>query len=463
MAPGRGLDLASVNRGGVAVVGAESDLSGGSCGRPAGCVLISCAEERRLTIAREADVPHRDGRYRGGVKASWGQHLRVIAARREVDVVVAGLLCVAGEIEWWQSPDPSATPALRVVFTVVVALVTLSLAWRRQAPVAVLAVVMGSVELWVVVFPASDQGKGPLSVFLAVLLAVFSFGAYARQRRQIVTGVAVLSAFLAAEVLHDRLTDAGTNVGSWVAVAGVAGLGRMFGERLLRVAQLEQRAEQLERDREVNARAAVADERARIARELHDVVAHSVSVMVIQAGAALHTLKADDVDTAEALGSIETAGRQALVELRHMLGILRRGDDEPALTPMPGIAQVDKLSEQMGEAGLVVEVRVKGQPAMLPPGIDLAAYRIVQEALTNTLKHAGAAHAFVTIRYEPHAVELEIRDDGRPGAPTVDGTGHGLVGMRERVSLYGGDLEAGRSADGGFSVRARLPLNGTWR
>ena len=130
---------------------------------------------------------------------------------------------------------------------------------------------------------------------------------------------------------------------------------------------------------------------------------------------------------------------------------------------MPGIAQVNKLSEQMGEAGLPVDVRVEGQPAMLPPGIDLAAYRIVQEALTNTLKHAGAAHACVTIRYRAHVLELEIRDDGRPGAPTADGTGHGLVGMRERVSLYGGVLEAGRSADGGFAVRARLPLTASWQ
>ena len=142
----------------------------------------------------------------------------------------------------------------------------------------------------------------------------------------------------------------------------------------------------------------MADERARIARELHDIVAHSVSVMVIQAGAALHTLKADDVDTAEALGSIETAGRQALVELRHLLGILRRADDEAALTPIPGLAQVNVLSEHMRVAGLPVEVMVEGQPRPLPPGIDLAAYRIVQEALTNTLKHAGAAHACVTIR-----------------------------------------------------------------
>ena len=401
-------------------------------------------------------------RYREDMKTGWGQRLRLLAAHREVDVVGAGLFCVAGEIELWYSLDPSATPAQRVVLTVVVALATLSLAWRRRAPVAVLAVVMGSVVLGVA-FATSDQGQGPLSPFLGVLLAVFSFGAYARQRRKIVTGVAVLSTLFAVDVVHSRLEDAEADIGGWVAVALFWWLGRLFGGRLLRVTQLEQRAEQLEQDREVNAKAAVADERARIARELHDVVAHSVSVMVIQAGAALHTLNADDVDTAEALGSIETTGRQALVELRHLLGILRGADDEHALTPMPGIALVKVLSEQMREAGLPVEVRVEGESTTLPPGIDLAAYRIVQEALTNTLKHAGPAHACVTIRYEAHALELEIRDDGRPGAPTTDGTGHGLVGMRERVALYGGVLDAGRSASGGFGVRARLPLNGTWR
>jgi signal transduction histidine kinase len=404
----------------------------------------------------------RTARYRAHMKTGWGQHLRLIAAHREVDVVGAGLLCVAGEIELWYSLDHSATPAQRVVLTVVVALATLSLAWRRQAPVAVLAAVFGSVALGVA-FATSDQGQGPLSLFLGVLLAVFSFGAYAGQRRQIVTGVAVVSTLFAVDVVHSRLEDAEMDIGGWVAVALFWWLGRLFGGRLLRVVQLEQRAEQLEQDREVNARAAVADERARIARELHDVVAHSVSVMVIQAGAALHTLNADDVDTAEALGSIETTGRQALVELRHMLGILRGADDEHALTPMPGIAQVNVLSEQMREAGLPVEVRVEGESTTLPPGIDLAAYRIVQEALTNTLKHAGPAHACVTIRYEAHALELEIRDDGRPGAPTTDRTGHGLVGMRERVALYGGVLDAGRNASGGFGVRAWLPLNGTWR
>ena len=396
------------------------------------------------------------------MKTGWGQRLRLLAAHREVDVVGAGLFCVAGEIELWYSLDPSATPARRVVLTVVVALATLSLAWRRRAPVAVLAVVMGSVVLGVA-FATSDQGQGPLSPFLGVLLAVFSFGAYARESRKIVTGVAVLSTLFAVDVVHSRLEDAETDIGGWVAVALFWWLGRLFGGRLLRVAQLEQRAEQLEQGREVNAKAAVADERARIARELHDVVAHSVSVMVIQAGAALHTLNADDVDTAEALGSIETTGRQALVELRHLLGILRGADDEHVLTPMPGLAQLNVLSKQMCEAGLPVEVRVEGEPTTLPPGIDLTAYRIVQEALTNTLKHAGPTHSCVTIRYEVHALELEIRDDGRPGAPTADGTGHGLVGMRERVALYGGVLDAGRSPGGGFGVRARLPLNGTWR
>jgi signal transduction histidine kinase len=400
--------------------------------------------------------------YRADMKTGWGPQLRAIAARREVDAVGAGLLCVAGEIELWLSRDPSDTAAQRVVSSVIIALMTLPLAWRRRAPAVALAVVIGSAGLGIA-FATSDEGQGPLSAFLAVLIAMFSFGAYAHRRREIVAAVTVLTALFAVDVVHGRLHDAETDFGFWVALALFWGLGRLFGGRLLRVSELEQRAVQLEQDREANAKAAVADERARIARELHDVVAHSVSVMVVQAGAALHTLDADDVDTAEALGSIETTGRQALVELRHLLGILRRADDDHVLTPMPGLAQMNVLSEQMREAGLPVEVRVEGESKTLPPGIDLAAYRIVQEALTNTLKHAGTAHACVTIRYDAHALELEIRDDGRPGVSTADGTGHGMVGMRERVALYGGVLDAGRNADGGFGVRARLPLNGTWR
>ena len=402
-------------------------------------------------------------RYRALVTPSWRRHLREIAGRREVDAIGAGLLCVVGELESWAHRDPSMSVQQGVLFSFVIAAATLPLAWRRRAPVAVLVVIMGAVAVGVIASTASDNDQGPYSVFLAVLVAVFSVGAYARQRHQLVTGVAVLTAAFAAEVMHDAFTDARTDFGFWVAVAIFWGLGRLFGDRLLRVARLEQHTEQLEQDREANARAAVADERARIARELHDVVAHSVSVMVIQAGAARHTLNPDDVDTAEALESIKTTGRQALVELRHLLGILRHADDELALAPMPGINHLTLLSEQMGEAGLPVELRIEGQPAALPPGIDLAAYRIVQEALTNTLKHAGAAHACVTVRYEDRTLDLEIRDDGRPSASTVAGTGHGLVGMRERVSLYGGMLDAGHTADGGFAVHAQLPLNEGWR
>lgn len=203
---------------------------------------------------------------------------------------------------------------------------------------------------------------------------------------------------------------------------------------------------------------AVAEERSRIARELHDVIAHSVSVMVVQAQASQRLLDGEQGEARQALGSIETTGRQALTEMRRLLGILRRTDAELALAPQPGLGSLDALIGQFRESGLPVDLRVEGEPRSLPPGVDLSAYRIVQEALTNALKHAGPARADVVVRYSDDGVELEIADDG-PGTGKGGGSGHGLVGMRERVALYGGTLESGKQDGGGYFVRARLPLD----
>ena len=215
-------------------------------------------------------------------------------------------------------------------------------------------------------------------------------------------------------------------------------------DRELRAEALAARAELLERERELHAREAVAEERAAIARELHDLVAHHVSVMVVQAGAERHALGDEHPVTREALGSIEQAGRQALAEARRLLGMLRRDGDAEGLEPQPGVEQVDLLVEQLDRAGLPVTYEVEGDRAPLPAGVDLCAYRVIQEGLTNVLKHAGPAHAHVLVRYGPARLDVEVRDDGR-GEPQAngDGTGHGLIGMRERVSLYGGDLQAG--------------------
>jgi signal transduction histidine kinase len=226
--------------------------------------------------------------------------------------------------------------------------------------------------------------------------------------------------------------------------------------------ELRAHAVELERDRAEKLRIAAAEERARIARELHDVVAHSVSLMVVQVQAAQRVLVGDEPAARELLDSIETTGRQALIELRRLLGLLREFDGQRSLAPQPSLRYLDDLLAQVRDAGLPVELVVEGAPATLPQGVDLSAYRIVQEGLTNALKHSGAAHARVLVRYTAGELELEVCDDGGGlGNGTANGSGQGLVGMRERVSLYGRELDTGSSRDGGYVVHARLPLGST--
>jgi signal transduction histidine kinase len=198
------------------------------------------------------------------------------------------------------------------------------------------------------------------------------------------------------------------------------------------------------------------EERLRIARELHDVVAHAVSVMVLQIGAVRHRLPASE--DRDALTGVERAGRTALAEMRTLLAAMRRDGDEAELVPQPGLDGLDTLLDEVGRAGLPVRLQVYGEPVVLPRGIDLSAYRIVQEGLTNALKHAHAGTADVTIRYAPAQLQLEIRDDG-VGSATGDGLGHGLIGIRERVKIYGGEMMAGSGNGGGFVLSARLPLS----
>jgi signal transduction histidine kinase len=221
----------------------------------------------------------------------------------------------------------------------------------------------------------------------------------------------------------------------------------------------ELRAAQAEREREAAARVAVAEERARIARELHDVVAHSVSVMVLQVGAVRHKLPDELDEDRDALRHVEQTGRTALGEMRRLLGAMRSDGDGAALTPQPGIDLLDSLVEEIGRAGLPVRLRVEGERFPLPRAIDLSAYRIVQEGLTNALRHAQATRADVILRYAPEELRIEVRDDG-VGNSTSDGLGHGLVGVRERVKIYGGQMSAGTVPKGGFVLSTRLPLRG---
>jgi signal transduction histidine kinase len=226
-------------------------------------------------------------------------------------------------------------------------------------------------------------------------------------------------------------------------------------EREREAAQREREA--AEREREAAARVAVAEERARIARELHDIVAHAVSVMVLQVGAVRHKLSDAMAEDRDALRGVELAGRKALAEMRGLLAAMRADGEEAELVPQPGLDGLDSLLDEIGRAGLPVELHVDGKPFPLPRGVDLSAYRIVQEGLTNALKHAHASDADVTVRYRPDELEIEVRDNGGGGA-TSDGLGHGLIGVRERVKIYGGRMSAGTAIDGGFVLSTRLPL-----
>jgi signal transduction histidine kinase len=239
-------------------------------------------------------------------------------------------------------------------------------------------------------------------------------------------------------------------------VAWVAGYA--LRERAEQAEAAEMRATLAEREREAAARVAVAEERSRIARELHDIVAHAVSVMVLQVGAVRHQLPQELDEDKEALGRVELAGRTALAEMRRLLGAMRRDGDGLDLAPQPGLDGLDSLLEDVGRAGLPVRLHVDGDAFPLPRAIDLSAYRIVQEGLTNALKHAHARHADVTVRYRANELEVEVVDDGA-GVATSDGLGHGLVGIRERVKIYGGEMSAGTAPTGGFVLSARLPLD----
>ena len=252
-----------------------------------------------------------------------------------------------------------------------------------------------------------------------------------------------------------------SSAGDYVFIPGLFAIVWLAGfalqQRSARADAAEQRAARIAREREEATRTAITDERARIARELHDVLGHSVSVMTIQASAVRRRLAEDQAQERDALLSVEETGREALAEMRRLVGMLRSADDPAGLEPQPGVSQLPKLVAQAQGMGLAVDFRVEGEPAPLPPGIDLTAYRLVQEGLTNARKHANAQHTEVRLRYASDGIEVEISDDGAGAAAAVGG-GQGLAGMRERVSIYGGDFEAGPRPEGGFRLRARLPV-----
>jgi signal transduction histidine kinase len=359
-------------------------------------------------------------------------------------------LAVLFLIEVW-TIDPSHPPGdpgpeifsleERAVAAAIGLVFTLSVAWRRRVPLAVLALAIAVV----VVANVVALLDATTTLAIALVVVVYSVGAHTQGLRAWF-GAAGVVALIGIEVaqqlsIGDLLFIAMIIGGAWVA-------GRAIRHRRLRETQLERE--------KAEAEAAIAEERARIARELHDVVAHSISVIVLQARGGRKLLEEEPAEARHALDTIERTASQALGEMRRLLGLLRESDEQLALAPQPTLARLGDLVGQVREAGLPVEVTIEGDPAELPPGVDLSAYRIVQEALTNALKHAGPTTARVVLRYSADELDLEVSDDGA-GEANGGGYGHGITGIQERVALFGGAVEVGSRPEGGYAIRARLP------
>jgi signal transduction histidine kinase len=374
--------------------------------------------------------------------------------RRQVDAAVAVVLLALTAI-------PLATDSLQagqrptdIWAYLLAAALCVPFVFHRRFPVAAITVACCALVLYAVGRYNAYPG---LPIF--VLVAGVSLHS-TRRRALLAAGLAAVALSVAVWLQPERVATSSTWVASLLAVAVAWLWGENLRNRRARWAAMEERARRLEAEREERDRQAVTAERLRIARELHDVVAHSMSVIAVQSGVANHVIDSRPAQARQALATIEATSRSALVELRRLLGVLRQGDAPVAsLEPNPGMAELGRLADQIRSAGVEVELKVEGEPGDLPPGVDLSAFRIAQEGLTNVLKHGGGV-ARVLVRYSPGAVAVEIADDGRAGvaeeAP-AEGTGHGLIGMRERVAVFGGELTAGPVPDGGYRMAARLP------
>jgi signal transduction histidine kinase len=367
-------------------------------------------------------------------------------------IVLAALL---GAIQLALAGDAEAAPTTALWFTIPAATaIVLPLLARRRfpfgAPAAVwlLAASLSFVDGRLVSFTVSAAVAGMAA---AVLLGNLRDDIQARIGLAIVIGGTAI-------IVYNKPDEV---AGEFVFLPALFTIGWLAGfalrERAEQAEAAEDRAAQAERERDAASRIAVAEERARIARELHDIVAHSVSVMVLQVGAVRHRLPDTLAPDRQALQDVEQAGRTALGEMRRLLGAMRRDGEEVELAPQPGLDAVESLLDEVRRAGLPVELHIEGEPCRLPRAIDLSAYRIVQEGLTNALKHARAGRADVTVRYAPDELQIVVRDDGT-GATTSKDPGFGLAGVRERVNIYGGEMSAGNENGGGFVLRTRLPL-----
>ena len=381
--------------------------------------------------------------------------IRYVAREYWFELLIA-FLAIAGMLELVVGRDsPGAPPTTLWIAIPSVGVLVLLLLARRRFPFA------APTGYWLLA-AAISFGDGVLLAFVGSLSIVGLASAFLLGNLRnplkagagliiVLVGIVIVVHNIPGETVSDLVFIPLRFVVAWVA-------GYALRERAEQAEAAEMRAALAEQERDAAARIAVAEERARIARELHDIVAHAMSVMVLQVGAVRHKLPQVLEEDREALGRVERAGRTALVEMRRLLGAMRRDGDGLDLAPQPGLDGLDSLLEDVGRAGLPAELHVEGDPFELPRAIDLSAYRIVQEGLTNSLKHANATRADVTVRYRDDELGIEVVDNGA-GVATSDGLGHGLVGIRERVKIYGGDMNAGTAPEGGFVLSARLPID----
>jgi signal transduction histidine kinase len=382
------------------------------------------------------------------------------------DALLVLLVC-AFDVSQLFDPRPGGSAVRVVMGALLLASVSVPLLWRRRRPLTVLGIVTAVALAWFLIPYIAEPPLDHFNAsFFAFVVSLYSAGLYAANRKASVAAalVALGSVLTAVAFLDEEFRGNPRafffNASIVIVFFYVGYIGRVRRD------YLEERAARMEREREEEARRAVATERARIARELHDVVAHSVGLMTVQAGAANLVFAKDPDAAGSSLSSIEQTGRLALGELRRLLGVLRTEDEGEELSPQPGLDRLDDLVAKVEEAGVEVEVTVEGDLQDLPTALGLSAYRILQEGLTNVLKHAGRwARAEVVVRRTQGELVLEIADDGRgvaSEAASVRG-GHGLIGMRERVALFGGRMSTGPRRGGGFFVRTEIPLEHTKR
>jgi signal transduction histidine kinase len=371
--------------------------------------------------------------------------------QRAIDRGIVVVLIAVSVLDLSMNPNVEGPLWLNIA---VLSGIALTFEWRRTKPLVTAAAGLGGLTVMAIWLTE------PPNTFVAVLMLVclgYALGRHLHGRRSIYALAAGSVTIVVLSILFDPGDIFWPVTFFWI-IPWLA--GRTIRNHTMLARELAEKAERAQHAREEDERRAIAIERSRIARELHDVLAHNLSVMVVQASAARRVLDKSPLQAVEAAGLIERTGREALAEIRQLFGPMRRGEGEE-LSGTPSIVRVEELARRARTAGLHVELRVSGDPVALPPGIDLAAYRIVQEALTNTLKHAGDAEARVIVAYDPNELVLSIEDDGEGPRDGYDlseaGGGHGLVGMRERAALYGGVVQAGRRRGGGFAVHARLP------